>query len=104
MTIQVHSDHNIQASEGLMNEIQKELADKLRRFEDRVTSFEVYLSDENSGKISENDKKCVIEARIKGMEPHAVTCHADHLGTAVNGAVTKIKRSLSTLLERSRSH
>jgi hypothetical protein len=35
----------------------------------------VKFSDENSDRDSENDKRCVLEARLKGLQP--VSSHAD---------------------------
>jgi hypothetical protein len=37
----------------------------------------VKFSDENSDRDSENDKRCVLEARLKGLQPLVVTSHAD---------------------------
>jgi hypothetical protein len=37
----------------------------------------VKFSDENSDRDSENDKRCVLEARLKGLQPLVVTGHAD---------------------------
>ena len=64
---------------------------------------EVHLSDENGNKESENDKRCMIEARLKGRQPIAVTDVADTYDHAVNGAIDKLKTSLDTILVVKRS-
>jgi hypothetical protein len=61
---------------------------------------EVHLSDENGDKEGFNDKRCMIEARLSGMKPIAVTNHANNHEEAVEGAVEKLKTSLDTILGR----
>ena len=50
---------------------------------DRITRIEVHLSDENSLKGGDHDKRCMLEARIAGMQPLAVTHLAESLVAAV---------------------
>ena len=66
--------------------------------------MEVHLSDENGDKQGLNDKRCVIEARLSGMKPIAVTNHANTHEQAVGGAVDKLKTSLDAILGRLRNH
>jgi hypothetical protein len=51
-----------------------------------------------------NDIQCMLEARIEGRDPIAVTCDADTAKNAVSGAIAKIKTSLDTILGRMQSH
>jgi hypothetical protein len=51
----------------------------------------VKFSDENSDRDSENDKRCVLEARLKGLQPLVVTGHADTVESAVAEAIDKMK-------------
>ena len=83
-----------------LQEIKKELA----RFDDKITRIEVHLGDENGDKFGKNDKKCMIEARMEKKNPIAVTAHSDTPEKAFYEAVEKIKRSLSTTLEKMREH
>jgi hypothetical protein len=64
----------------------------------------VHLSDENGNKRRTNDIQCILEARIEGRDPIAVTCDADTAKNAVSGAIDKIKTSLETILGRIQSH
>jgi hypothetical protein len=45
----------------------------LDRYSEHITRIEVKFSDENSDRDSENDKRCVLEARLKGLQPLVVT-------------------------------
>ena len=78
--------------------------EELSRFSHQITRVEVHLSDENSDKEGLNDKRCMIEARLEGIKPIAVTNHANTHEQAVAGAVEKLKTSLDTILGRLRNH
>jgi hypothetical protein len=52
------------------------ISDAFDRYSEHITRIEVKFSDENSDRDSENDKRCVLEARLKGLQPLVVS-HAD---------------------------
>jgi ribosome-associated translation inhibitor RaiA len=95
MQIQVHTDRNVDVSDGMVRRIEAELESALSRFRDQITRVEIHLGDENAGKSGGPDKRCTVEARPAGHQPVAVTHHAASLGEACSGAVQK----LGTLLE-----
>ena len=51
-------------------------------------------------KDSKNDKKCLLEARLKGRQPIAVSDTGDTYDYALGGAVDKLKSMLSTIAGR----
>lgn len=103
MQIQINSDRNIQADARLAEFVRDTLKNKLERFSDHITRIEVHLSDENSHiKQDGNDKRCLLEARLQGMDPMAVTEHAAEVGLAVNGAADKMQRKLSSVIGKLR--
>ena len=104
MTIQVNSDNNITGTEGLSNFVQSTVAETLKRFDNYITRVEVHLNDENSHKSGINDKRCMLEARLEGMQPVAVTAHGDTIQEALKSALGKLKSSLDTTLGRLRTH
>jgi hypothetical protein len=59
------------------------ISDAFDRYSEHITRIEVKFSDENSDRDSENDKRCVLEARLKGLQPLVVTGHADTVESAV---------------------
>jgi len=104
MQVQINSDRNIQADERLAEFVRDTLNNKLNRFTDHLTRIEVHLSDENgSTKHDGNDKRCLLEARLEGLDPVAVTEHAATVGQAVTGATEKLQRKLSTLVGKLRN-
>jgi len=104
MHIQVNTDNHIEGREALVARVEAAVASSLDRFSERITRLEVHLSDENGGKKGQNDKRCLIEARIEGRQPTAVTCQAGTLEQAVAGATDKLKHSLESTLERQDRH
>ncbi len=104
MTIQINADNNLTISQGFGTKINDILSEELDRFSDHITRLEIHLSDENGDKKGQNDKRCMIEARLAGKQPIAVTEFADTLEQAVNGAIDKLKTSLETITGRMKNH
>ena len=104
MKIQVNTDKNISGNEKLRTWLIALISDELNRFAHQITRVEVHLSDENGPKEGQNDKRCMIEARLEGMKPIAVTNNANTHEQAVEGAVEKLKTTLDTILGRLRNH
>jgi ribosome-associated translation inhibitor RaiA len=101
MQIQVHTDRNVDVSDGMVRHIEAELESALSRFSDQVTRVEVHLSDESAGGSGGADKRCVLEARPAGQQPVAVTHHAASVGEAFSGAAHKIEAVLDSKHGRS---
>lgn len=101
MQVQVNTDHNIENHQDLTDRISDVVEGALGHTRDRITRVEVHLSDENSAaKDGDRDKRCVMEARIKGHQPVAVTHQAVTLDQAVEGAADKLRHSLEHTLSR----
>jgi hypothetical protein len=47
-----------------------------------------------------NDIRSLIEVRIEGRQPIAVSNQADTIQRSIDGSLTKMKASLKTILER----
>jgi hypothetical protein len=58
------------------------------------------MSDENGDKSGPNDKRCVMEARLEGRQPVAVTHQATTMEQAVDGAAHKLSRLIESTLGR----
>jgi len=100
MKIQVNTDNHIAGREALVEEVEAVVEAALRHVRGRITRVEVHLNDENSSKGGGNDKRCVMEARIEGLAPVAVSHHGDSLGAVMAGAADKLKAALATTLGR----
>ena len=100
MNIQINHDHTIDGSAGLRAHVESVIECSLGHFEQRITRVEVHLTDENGSKHGHDDKRCVMEARLEGRHPNAVTHHAGTLDDAIDGAAEKLKRSIESSLGR----
>lgn len=65
----------------------------LERFAERLTRVDVFLKDENANKGG-NDKRCILEARPRGLDPVAAEHLAAEALEAVQGAASKLKHLL----------
>jgi len=103
MIIQLNTDKNIEGSEKLSAYLTSFISEELSRFNKQITRVEVHLSDENGAKEGLKDKRCMLEARLEGMKPIAVTNHADTHEQAVEGALEKLMTSIDTVIGK-RNH
>lgn len=100
MQIQINSDKNVSTPENFSDYVRQVIEDTLSTSKDQITRVEVHLSDENGAKFGTNDKRCVLEARIEGRQPIAVTDHGETLHEVIDGAAEKLKHSLETIFGR----
>jgi ribosome-associated translation inhibitor RaiA len=100
MQIHINTDHNIEGHAALIAQVRGVVESALSRISNHITRVDVHLNDESSHKSSLNDKRCVMEARIEGRQPVAVTHQAATIDQAVDGAADKLARSLESTLDR----
>lgn len=104
MKILFNTDKNSSLREDIKISSISLLLDKLKRFSNQVTRLDVFLSDENGKKNGHNDKQCILEARLEGRQPVAVTNQACTHEEALKGAIHKLVSSLNTTCERLRNY
>ena len=100
MQVILNTDHNLAGSEELTARVEADVSTAIDRFSDRVTRVEVHLNDENSGKAGPADKRCMMEARVNGHPPLAVTANAEDYGLAIAASADKLARALDKALGR----
>lgn len=100
MQIQVNYG-GIPSSAALNEHVENELHGALAHLADRLTRIEVHLGDTNSAaKRGPEDKRCLLEARPRGMKPIAVEHFGDDIYDTVTEATGKLRRALITRFER----
>lgn len=104
MKIQFNTDNHIKGRDELRAPLEETISRSLDRFSDRITRLEVHLNDENSHKGGGDDKRCMLEARLEGMRPVAVTSNGSTHRAAVSGAVDKLRNALDTIIGRQRKY
>lgn len=100
MQIQFNTDKNVILNEEQIDSSTSLISEELSRFGAQITRLEIHLSDEDGNKDGFNDKRCMVEARLAGMKPIAVTDHANTHEQAILGAIDKLKTSLEKITGR----
>jgi hypothetical protein len=100
MQIQVHADSSVKAGQDVARAAESAVEGAVHRWTRRITRIEVHLSDVNRHKGGADDKRCVMEARLGGLEPIVVTHNAATLPDAIDGAATKLQKTLQSTLGR----
>lgn len=104
MDIKINTDNHIDGHQRFIDNYTNELEKSMARFDNHVTRFEVYFSDENSDKNTPDDKKCVIEARVKHKNPERVSHNASEIYQAFDGAVKKMRTVLEKVVDMQQAH
>jgi len=95
MKVQVNTSNDIDNKDALERWASEYLNEHLARFEQDITSIEVQITDENhSPKGGGVDKRCMLEARVNGRAPIAVTNYGPDQNLAFRGAADKLQNAL----------
>jgi hypothetical protein len=104
MKIQLNTDVHIDGAEAQAGHVSATVEQALARFSAHVTRVEIHLSDANGAKSGQLDQRCMLEARLEGRPPVAVTDHAATVEQAVQGAARKLVHLLDSTLGRLHDH
>ena len=96
MHIQLNTDNHLAGSDDLSQQVEADLRSSLSRFEEHITRVEVHFSDVNSDKGG-SDQRCMMEARVAGKQPIAVTHQAPTVALASSGASEQLMRKLERM-------
>ena len=101
MLIQVNYG-DMQRSETLEQAVVEKIRTALGQLTDRLTRVEVHLRDDSStSKQTPMDKRCMMEARPRGMRPLAIEESGDDLYRVVTQASRKLARNVRKAFDRS---
>jgi len=103
MQVLVNTDASVDGREALEQEVAAVVGGALEHYGRDITRVEVHLSDENAGKGGSDDKRCVMEARLAGHQPLAVSHKAPSMQLAVDGAAEKLHHLIGHTIGRLRS-
>lgn len=104
MIIQINTDKTLSGEKRSLDFFTSQIAESLERFESHITRIEVHLKDENGKKEGFNDISCLLEARLEGRQPIAITSQADTVELAISDAIDKIKAAIETILGKIQKH
>jgi ribosome-associated translation inhibitor RaiA len=100
MQVKINTDRNIECHAPLIGHVEEVVKDAMNHFSGQITRVEVHLGDENAHKSGSSDMRCLMEARVQGYQPVAVTEHAENLHQAIQGAANKLKRAVESAIGR----
>ena len=101
MQVLLNTDHHVDGLQEMADHLSTVVKEALHRFGDHITRVEAHLSDANSqAKTTPDEIHCTLEARVAGQEPVVVKDHAATAHQAINGAVGKLKRAVTTAFEK----
>ncbi len=103
MQIQINTDNHITGTSELTELAMSEVESALEHLASHITRVEVHLSDENSHKGGSSDKRCVMEARLEGHQPLAVTADGESIDMAIAEAAEKLKRAIDHTIGRAQA-
>ena len=95
MLIEING-HGVELTDKLYAHVEERINHSLAHLKDRITRVEAHLGDQNGSKGGDSDKRCMLEARPKGMDPIAVTDEDGDMFNAVSQAAAKLHRALET--------
>ena len=103
MQVLTNTDRSVAGSAASSAQVEESVTDLLGRFSQQVTRVEVHLRDENGQRGGTDDKRCLMEARLEGRPPTAVSHRASTMQLAIEGAAAKLARAIESTLGRLRS-
>ena len=104
MKIEVNTDRHIESSERLIAYCKSTLEAEFDRFSDYITRLDVHFSDENGTKGGDDDKRCLIETKLKGLSPVTTSNSASNIDDALSGAIDKMSSVLDSTISKQRGH
>lgn len=104
MIIQINTDKTLNGDDKMQKYFTAQVKESLDRYESHVTRVEVHLKDEDGNKDGFNKISCLLEARLKGRKPIAITSQADTVELALSGAISKIETAIETIVGRIQKH
>ena len=103
MLIQFSTDHHIGHHPSLHGHVDALVRKTLHPFRSHITRVDVHLTDENAHANHANDKRCVMEARLDGVQPLVVTATASNVAAVLDAASRKLRRSVVRVEAKRRS-
>ncbi|MDP3557377.1 MAG: HPF/RaiA family ribosome-associated protein [Bacteroidota bacterium] len=104
MIVQFNTDKTINGDEKSSAYFTGLIEDGLKRFSSQITRIEVHLSDENGKKEGPRDIRCLMEARLEGRKPIAISSNEGTEEQAISEAIERLRTSIETTLEKASDH
>ena len=101
MQVLLNTDPHVDGRHQMAEHLESVVKEALGRFGEQITRVEAHLADANSHtKPTPDEIHCTLEARLVGRDPVVVKDHAGTAHQAINGALGKLQRAITTVLEK----
>lgn len=101
MQVLLNTDPHTDGRHEMAEHLEAVVQDALGRFGEKVTRVEAHLSDANShNKANPDEIQCTLEARLVGLDAVVVKDRAATAHQAIQGAVGKLRRAITTALAK----
>ena len=104
MQVQVNTSNGVDNKDSLERWASDFLTEALARFSQDINRIEVQLRDVNNSRNGDQNKRCMLEARISGRDPVAATHHAPSQDEAFRGATQRLIHLLDHTLGKLDRH
>ena len=104
MEILVNTASHVPGGEDFAAHVRETVEKHLHHWAEKISRVEVHVTDENGEKSGQQDQRCVMEARPRGMQPLAVTHKAANRHLAVLGAAERLQHLVSNQLGKRQDH
>jgi putative sigma-54 modulation protein len=101
MQIDVRGIH-LQLSDTIVNYVQQHVGTALDRYERRVQSVDVRLSDGHSSKRHGTPLQCQVQVALRGLPPVFIQHSDEDLYAAIDAAASRTKRTVRRQIGRQR--
>lgn len=101
MQVLLNTDTHIDGRQAMSDHLESVVKDALGHYGERITRVEAHVTDANgAAKIGPEDIHCTLEARPAGHVPVVAKDRAASAHQAIQGALHKLERVLSTEFEK----
>ncbi|MGZ5216709.1 MAG: HPF/RaiA family ribosome-associated protein [Caldimonas sp.] len=101
MQVLLNTDPYTDGRHEMAEHLETVVQDALGRFGEQITRVEAHLADANShNKANPDEIQCTLEARLVGLDAVVVKERAATAHQAIQGAVGKLKRAITTALAK----
>jgi ribosome-associated translation inhibitor RaiA len=101
MQVLLNTDSHIEGNSRLASHVEQLVQNALDRFGNRIMRVVVTLTDRNSDKKSgAHDKRCVMEARLAGLQPVSVTSAEESVDLALDTAIAKLEKTVAKTFDK----
>lgn len=100
MLVLLNTDQPAEDFDSLSTHVTAVVDEALMHHRDHITRVEVHLGDEIGEKPTPAHKRCMMEARLDGRKPIAVTQHGSTTESALHAAARSLAKAIEGVIGR----